>query len=166
MDAPFIYKNWASDPLVCRYLTWDIHESIEATEKYVESKLDRYEKGDYCFDWVVELKSTHEPIGDIEAVNVSKKDNLVEMGDCYGSSYWNKGYATEALKAFIDYMFSEVEVDKVIACHISTNPASGRVMEKAGMHLDASLKGYFIDKNTGKRAERVVILSTGSQKPS
>lgn len=123
---------------------------------------------------MVELKSTHEPIVDIEAVNVSKKDNLVEMGDCYGSSYWNKGYATEALKAFIDYMFSEVEVDKVIACHISTNPASGRVMEKAGMHLDASLKGYFIDKNTGKRAHKVcysidrepkAILSEGAKGP-
>lgn len=154
-DALLIYKNWTSDPLVSRYVTWDTHSSLEATEAYVDYKLKRYEH-EYCFDWVLVLKETGEPIGEMEAVDVSLRDRLVIMGDCLGSKYWNKGYATEALKAFIRYMFEEVGVDKVVAYHLSVNPASGRVMAKAGMHLDAVLKGYLVDKLTGKRVDKVV----------
>ena len=154
-DAEFIYKNWSSDPLVSKYVSWDTHNSLEETKKYVEYKVNRYIEHDFCFDWIVVLKETKEPIGEIEAVNVSKLHNLVEMGNCYGSIYWNKGYGTEALKAFINYMFNEVEVDKIIACHESVNPASGRIMQKAGMHYDGTLKNYFIDKNTKKRCDKI-----------
>lgn len=151
-DAPFIYYNWTSDPLVTRYLTWDIHENLEVSKQYAMYKEDKY-KNEYCFDWIVVLKEINEPIGEIEAVKVLKKDGLVEIGYCYGSKYWNNGYATEAAKAFIDYMFNKVKVDKIVACHISTNPASGRVMVKAGMHYDSTLTGYRIDKNTGERED-------------
>lgn len=153
-DALFIYENWASDPLVTKYLTWEPHQSLEVTKKYVEYKLERYQK-EFCFDFVVVLKETNEPIGEIEAVKVSLKDRLIEMGDCYGSKFWNNGYGTEALKAFIRYMFDEVEVEKIIACHISTNPASGRIMQKAGMNCDATLKGYMCDKSTNKRVDLI-----------
>lgn len=154
-DAEYIFKNWTSDPLVSRYVSWDKHETLEQTKKYVEYKVNRYIGHDYCFDWVVVLKETNEPIGEIEAVNVSLAHNLVEMGDCYGSKFWNNGYGTEALIAFIDYMLNEVQVDKIIACHESVNPASGRIMEKAGMHYDATLPKYFVDKNTGIRCDKV-----------
>ena len=154
-DALSIYTNWASDPLVTRYLTWDAHASLSVTQQYVEYKLKRNTGAPYIFDWIIVLKETGEPIGEMESVNVSVQDNMVEMGDCIGSKHWNKGYATEALKAFIDYMFNKAEVDKVCANHISTNPASGRVMQKAGMHLDAVLKGYLVDKPSGKRTDKV-----------
>ncbi len=154
-DAEAVYRNWTSDPLVARYVSWDVHASLEQTIKYVKYKVERYIGHDYCFDWVVVLKETNEPIGEIEAVEVSLAHRLVEMGDCYGSKFWNKGYGTEALKAFIAYMFEKVNVDKIIACHLSVNPASGRIMQKAGMHLDAVLPNYFVDKNTGKRCDKV-----------
>ena len=151
-DAILMYKNWTSDPLVTKHLTWDIHKNIEVTKKYASFKEERY-SNELCFDWIVVLKEINEPIGEIEAVKVLSADKLVEMGYCFGSKFWNKGYATEALNAFIDYMFNKVEVEKVSACHISTNPASGRAMIKAGMQYDATLKGYRIDKNTNERVD-------------
>ena len=154
-DYPLVYQNWTSDQKVARYVSWDQHNSMDDTKAYIEYKANRYDGHEYCFDWIVVLKENNEPIGEIEAVNVSKAHDLVEMGDCYGSRFWNKGYATEALKAFLKYMFEEAQVGIIIACHMSNNPASGRVMEKSGMKYDATLKGYFIDKNTGKRADKV-----------
>lgn len=50
-------------------------------------------------------------------------------------------------------MFHEVKVDKVTACHKINNPASGRVMQKAGIHYDTTLKGYRVDKEMGKRVD-------------
>ncbi|NLL91643.1 MAG: GNAT family N-acetyltransferase [Ruminococcaceae bacterium] len=151
-DAEMIYKNWTSDPLTARYVTWDKHENLVTTKEYVAFKAVNYDDN-FFFDWVVELKETGELIGEIDAVGGSIKDKTVEVGYCYGSRFWNKGYASEALTAFIKYMFEEVGAEKVFAKHISTNPASGRVMQKAGMSYDATLKGYVIDKNTGRRED-------------
>lgn len=153
-DLEQVYNNWCSDPKVSKYVTWDMHENIEQTKEYIKFKLGLYEK-DYRFDWVVVIKETNEVIGEIDSVKQSLNYNLVELGYCYGSKYWNNGYATEALKAVIRYLKEVALVEKVTACHISTNPASGRVMQKAGMNYDATLKEYVVDKNTKERADLV-----------
>ena len=153
-DLEQVYNNWCSDPKVSKYVTWDMHENIEQTKEYIKFKLGLYEK-DYRFDWVVVIKETNEVIGEIDSVKQSLNYNLVELGYCYGSKYWNNGYATEALSAVIKYLKEVALVEKVTACHISTNPASGRVMQKAGMKYDATLKEYVVDKNTKERADLV-----------
>ena len=153
-DLEQVYNNWCSDPKVSKYVTWDMHKNIEQTKEYINFKLGLYEK-DYRFDWVVVIKETNEVIGEIDAVKQSLNYNLVELGYCYGSKYWNNGYATEALSAVIKYLKEVALVEKVTACHISTNPASGRVMQKAGMKYDATLKEYVVDKNTKERADLV-----------
>ena len=152
-DAEAIFNNWANDPIVTKHLSWEPHKSIDVTREYLNNKLEKKQDDGYMFDWLVILKETNEIIGEITAVKVSVINKFVEMGHCYGRKYWNKGYATEALKAFIQYMFKLVGVEKVIACHSSENPASGKVMIKAGMHYDAALPKYVVDKASGKRVD-------------
>jgi len=153
-DAELVYKNWTSDPLVTKHLSWDVHKSLDDTIKYVNYICELYNK-EYCFDWIVVLKETNEPIGEISSVKTSKKHSLIELGYCYGSKYWNKGYATEVLQIVIKYLRETAKVEKITACHLSINPASGKVMKKAGMIYDATLKEYRIDKNTNKRVDLV-----------
>ena len=99
---------------------------------------------------MVELKDNNDLIGAINAVNINKKHNNVELGYCYSSKYWNKGYAAEALRRVIEYFLIECDVHLVEADHISENPASGRVMEKAGMKKDGILRDRRINKISGK----------------
>lgn len=56
-----------------------------------------------------------------------------EIGYGIGSSYWNRGYATEAVKCFIPYCFEKLGVKTVTASFFTGNDASRRVMEKCGM---------------------------------
>ncbi len=49
---------------------------------------------------------------------------------------WNQGYATEAARAMIDYAHRSLGVRHFTAKHAVANPASGRVMEKCGLHFD------------------------------
>ena len=56
-----------------------------------------------------------------------------KLGYWMGEPYWDKGYSTEAAKALLQFAFTGMGVKKVIAEHLSSNPASGRVMEKIGM---------------------------------
>jgi RimJ/RimL family protein N-acetyltransferase len=66
--------------------------------------------------------------------------DMAEFGYWIGQEYWNCGYATEAAAAVIDYGFHILGVNRVEAIHFTRNPASGRVMEKCGMHCEGTLR--------------------------
>ena len=67
---------------------------------------------------------------------VQREDiGLAEIGYCIGRSWWGQGITSEALSAVLDFLFQEVGVESIIAKHAVDNPASGRVMEKAGMNF-------------------------------
>jgi len=61
-----------------------------------------------------------------------REDDAPDIGYWLGVPYWNKGYATEALHALIDYAFTDLTHDAVQAGARVTNPASRRVLEKCG----------------------------------
>lgn len=58
---------------------------------------------------------------------------MIEVGYALHHDYWNRGYATEALRAVIDELF-RLGFTTVRAGYFEENPASGCVMEKSGMH--------------------------------
>ena len=61
-----------------------------------------------------------------------EKANTAEIEYCIGKAFWNNGYITEAVKAFIEYTFQNTIITKLEAFHRIENPASGKVMQKAG----------------------------------
>ncbi len=63
---------------------------------------------------------------------VDKTEDVIELGYVIRPDCWNRGYATEMLKAVIPVLFAR-GWKKVRAGYFEENPASGRVMEKAGM---------------------------------
>lgn len=147
-DAEKVYNSWATDKECSKQLSWEVHKNINVTENVIKKWISEYENGSY--HWVVELKENSDLIGAISAVNISEEHNNVEIGYCYASIYWNKGYATEALRKVIEFFLLECNVHLVEAYHVATNPASGRVMEKAGMKRDGILRDRRINKITGK----------------
>ena len=60
----------------------------------------------------------------------------IEIGWRFVAEVWGQGYATEALAAVRDFWFDEVGGAWLGCCHAVENPASGRVMEKAGWRFD------------------------------
>lgn len=55
-----------------------------------------------------------------------------EIGYWLGVKFWGKGYATEAVRAVIDYAFTDLDHDALQSSARVTNPASRRVLEKCG----------------------------------
>lgn len=62
-----------------------------------------------------------------------------ELGYWIGVPYWNRGYCTEAVRLVLDFGFRELGYHRITARHLIGNPASGRVMEKAGMRKEGEL---------------------------
>jgi RimJ/RimL family protein N-acetyltransferase len=55
-----------------------------------------------------------------------------EIGYWLGVKHWGKGYATEAVRAMIDHIFTDLGDEAINAAARVTNPASRRVLEKCG----------------------------------
>lgn len=55
-----------------------------------------------------------------------------EIGYWIGEPYWNQGYATEALRAMIDHVFTSTEFETLTAGCRVTNAASRAVLDKCG----------------------------------
>ncbi len=136
-DAEAMYRNWASDPAVTEFLTWPPHASVEATRLLLADWCPRYAGGDY-FEWAIELRELGEAVGSIAAVKLNESVGAAELGYCLGRAWWGRGLMSEALGAVLDYLFDEVGLQRVAACHDARNPRSGRVMEKAGMRLEGT----------------------------
>ena len=136
-DAQPMFRNWASDPEVTKYLTWPPHDSIEVTQKRLEIWLTEYDRDNY-YQWMIELKELGEPIGSISAVRQNDSIEEAEIGYCIGSPWWHKGIMTESLTAVIEYLFTEVGMNRVAARHDPNNPHSGGVMRKCGMKYEGT----------------------------
>ena len=89
--------------------------------------------------FAIALTATDELVGAI-GFEVNQKNDWAELGYWIGKPYWGRGYATEALRALIPWAFEHFHLHRLQACHFTRNPASGRVMEKAGMTLEGVLR--------------------------
>ena len=163
-DAEAMFRNWASDPEVTKYLTWPVHDSIAVSETVIESWLREYEKESY-YQWMILLKELGEPIGSISVVRQNASVAEAEIGYCIGRPWWHKGIVSEALAAVIEYLFTEVGMNRVAARHDPNNPHSGGVMRKCGMRYEGTHRGA--DRNNQGICDAVqyAILRSEWQKP-
>lgn len=138
-DAEFMYQNWASDDRVTEYLTWPTHSSVDISKMVIESWIQEYENPD-SYNWIVELKETGEPIGSLGIAHIDEKVDAGELGWCIGYNWWGKGIMPEAAHAVVKYLFEEVDMKRICACHNTENPKSGRAMQKLGMVYEGTLR--------------------------
>ena len=90
--------------------------------------------------FVIERKDGAAMIG---AVHLEIRPDRVsaEAGFWIGVPYWRRGHATEALRGILRHAFEEQGLLYVTANHMAGNPASGRVMQKAGMKFENIVAG-------------------------
>lgn len=139
-DAEAMYRNWASDERVTKFLTWQPHSSSTATRLLLELWCADYEKDDN-YNWCITLDG--EPIGNISVVRFSEHDECAELGYCMSANHWGRGIMSEAAGAVIDFLFREVGVHRVSIRHATQNPASGKVAQKCGLTYEGTTRDGF-----------------------
>ena len=151
-DAEAMFQNWSSSAENLAYVTWDPHPNLDVTRNSIRNWVAFYVNPNY-YKWAICLKENPDyVIGDISLVSMDEEKSSCEIGYILGMDYWGRGLMTEALKAVLSYCLDEIEFKEVNACYASLNPASGRVMEKAGMTFWKTIpdgvkrKDYIADK--------------------
>lgn len=139
-DAAAMYKNWASDEEVTKFLMWPAHSNQEVSQSVTEDWVNQYSHENY-YHWAIALKENgDEPIGDIAVVNMKEEISMVHIGYCIGRAWWHRGITSEALKAVMDFLFDVVGVNRIESRHDPRNPNSGKVMKKCGMKYEGTLR--------------------------
>lgn len=133
---------------VTKYLSWKPHLSVKDSEKILDMlSKEAKEKHSYVLKAIV-LKENDKMIGTIDARIFGDGLKDAEFGYCLNPKYWNKGYMSEALKAFIQALHKEHSVENVFGSFERENIASKRVMQKNEMYYYETVRRVF--KNKGE----------------
>lgn len=123
---------------------------VECTEESAQFAFDQhYDNGPYVMNylealkrdtslagwgsWLIIRKLDERVIGDMGFKGKPSQNKVVEIGYGLLEAYWNKGYATEAANALINWAFATNRVNRVMAEVLKENLASIHVLEKIGM---------------------------------
>ena len=142
--------DYAKDPEVCRHVLWRAHTSISDSRTFIRDVHRQYRSG-FPGSFAIEFKENGRMIGTIGYMWLSSEYRSCEIGYSLSRRYWNQGIMTEALAEVIRYTFSTLHINRIEAMHEVDNPASGRVMKKAGMQYEGTMrqrirnKGHFSD---------------------
>ena len=127
-----------SNPEVLKYIGIDTVKTIEESlgvirmlqRQYVENGIGR---------WAVIEKSTGEFMGwsglKLYREPINNQTNIYELGYRFIPRYWGKGFATESARAWVNYAFDELKIDKLFAFTDLGNDSSKNILHKVGFKV-------------------------------
>lgn len=140
-DAQAMFDNWAKDPEVTRYLTWQAYTSVDEAVETLSKWTGNYSRDNFYL-WTICLKDQNNiPIGSIDIGSIDDHLQVAGIGYCIGRAYWGQGITSEALRVMMTYLFEKIGFHRLIAKHHKDNLASGKVMEKVGMQYEGLCRG-------------------------
>ncbi|WP_339173795.1 GNAT family protein [Solibacillus sp. FSL R5-0691] len=131
-DTQKVYNHWLSDERVSDNRASAVHKNILETSERVAKIISNYASNEFCW-WAIEQKVNSELIGEIDLYEFDNTTGNCEVSYSIGYEWWNQGYGTEALMAVVEFGFQYMNIHKISAAHNTDNPASGKIMSKAGM---------------------------------
>ena len=128
------FAQMSTDPAVMEYLL-PLSQRGSSVETWVAQKRAHWAEHGFG-QWVVELPGGARFIGVVGLETVSYEAHFtpaVEVAWRLARPYWGQGYATEAARAALDYGFSGLGLQEIVAVTVPANQRSRRVMERLGM---------------------------------
>jgi len=128
-------------------------------EEWITIRHERYEKKQ-GIDFAVVHRVQERIIGAIGLGIEYKNDESMQLGYWIGKEYWNQGYCTEAAKEVLKYGFSVLDLHRIFSKAFTSNPASGRVLEKIGMKHEGTLREAYKHGDKFENMECYGLLKT------
>lgn len=147
-------KDRIDDLIEARNIFLEQLKDWERQQPFYEKKIVDINNGEnsQMFTWSIFLKDGT-IIGQMTVQPSELYPNNPEIRDVgwfIDPNYHKKGYATEAAKAILDFMFSEVEIEKILTSAAIINPGSWRIMEKLGFTYSGNKSSTYLDENNNR----------------
>ena len=151
-DAPAIFETYATDPEVTRYLVFEPYDEIEELNQWLSQTIQDWNSKPGIMYLLFKKDKPQELVG---SFSIRVEGSKAEVGYLLARPYWGQGMMTEVMRYWTDWALSKPDVFRLEAFFDVENPASGRVMEKAGMEFEGTLKRYSIHPNLSKEPRDV-----------
>ncbi len=139
-DAPAVDKYVSEKEIAATTLNIPHPYTLEMAEEWIGTHKEAFENGQ-AVRFAITLGDSGELLGAI-GLEITAAHERAEMGYWIGLPHWGKGYCTEAAIAAIQHGFDSLGLERIFATHLRRNPASGRVMLKAGMKHEGRLRHH------------------------
>jgi len=136
--AEAVHKN-SLDEDNRRFVPDEVFETIEDSKDTIEFLMSCYETGKGPLVYPILLKDTTN-IGYVQLVPLN---DGYEVGYHIAKEHTGNGYATEALKTFLEYVKQDKKLEKVYGICLSENVASKKVLEKCGFTKEFEGEGDY-----------------------
>ena len=113
-----------------RFVPDEVWENVEEAEETLEYLISRYGSSEGPFVYPVIVKETQENVGYVQLCPI--ENGNWEIGYHIAKRHTGKGYATEAVKAFLPLISEQVGISEVYGICLEENKASQAVMHKCG----------------------------------
>ncbi|WP_417673994.1 GNAT family N-acetyltransferase [Pseudodonghicola sp.] len=143
-DAQAIFAAYAADPEVTRFLGWMPHHSVTDTNEFLQIVSAEWEAGNGFPLVAFDRRQPAELVG---MFHPQLNGHKVSYGYVLRRSAWGKGCASEVMHRLVAHALSHSQVFRAEAFCDVENPASARVLEKAGMEREGVMRRYFRHPN-------------------
>ena len=127
--AQSVYEN-SQDDDTRRFVPDEVYASVEEARAAIEFLISRYDRADGPFVYPIITNDGGQNIGYVQLCQID--DGSWEIGYHIAKEFTGKGYATEAVKAFLPAMAKKLNIKEVHGICLAENTASVRVLEKCG----------------------------------
>ena len=135
------FVAYRSDPAVARYQSWDAPYARDAGERFVRQLTGQHpDTAGEWFQFAIELRSAGTLIGDCGVLTDASDPRQCELGFTIAAEFQRRGYATEAARLVLDYLFGARAKHRVHACCDARNLPSATVLERLGMRREGHLR--------------------------
>ncbi len=125
-------REFAADPEVWLWIGRGV-STEEQTRDFLRECEEKWQADpQVAWHFAVTLRETGDVAGTCDLRTWGDRSEAL-TGYAYQQRYWGQGYATEALRALLDFGFGELGFHRIAANVWAPNLASARVLEKAGM---------------------------------
>lgn len=133
-DAAAVFRI-RSDYEVTRYNTGLAYERLDQARDLIQAIHAGYVDGSEL-RWGITLKHDPTVIGMCGYNYWVRHDRRGSIGYDLARVYWGQGLMTEAVRAIVEFGFDNMNLNRIEADADGRNPASGRVLQKVGFHLE------------------------------
>lgn len=161
-DAEDIFE-YACDSEVAYFLIWEPHKSVNDSLEFIKFTENEFESNSSII-WGIELKGDNKIIGTIDLRGFTNSHRCGDVGYAISQKCWGHGIVSEAFKALIDFGFGKLNLNRIEAHCEHENTGSWKVMEKAGLQYEGTLREKVFIKNKFRTMNMYSILKSDWEK--
>ena len=124
------------------YLEFSPFKSLNESREYLMKLMSRSSQPTAQYFYIYE-KSIKKVIGTIGVFDIHENRLSAEIGYGISPKYWRKNYFKETLTLFIDHLFNEISLNRIVAKTSATNIASIRALKKFGFKTEGQMREFY-----------------------